>query len=150
MNFYLSPRDYHRYHAPCDMKIVEIRYFAGELLPVHKKSLLKNRDLFIKNERVVVVAKDMFDNRIYYVAVGALNVGKMVFHKERRIETNLKGNMKQIYKYSKPIEVKKGEELGMFKVGSTVLLFAKELKLGRNSDDRMRFGEQVAKFKASK
>lgn len=85
MNFYLSPRDYHRYHAPCDMEIYEARYFGGELLPVNMPSLHKNSSLFVRNERVVVVAKTPGNKWIYFVAVGALNVGSIVHFLSLRI-----------------------------------------------------------------
>lgn len=126
MNFYLSPRDYHRYHAPCDMEIYEVRYFGGELLPVNMPSLHKNQSLFVRNERVVVVAKTPSNKWVYFVAVGALNVGSIVMNFENQLHTNAKiGNT--TYTYRTPIFIKKGEELGRFEMGSTIVLFMEQM-----------------------
>ncbi|PAF44311.1 phosphatidylserine decarboxylase [Helicobacter sp. 11S02596-1] len=145
INFYLSPRDYHRYHAPCDLKVIEVRYFSGVLLPVNMPSLRKNQDLFIKNERVVVVAKDPMGEMLYFVAVGALNVGQMVLHFEPRVQTN-RDFKNAIYRYDSPICVAKGEELGLFKMGSTIVVFAKNLKSHCAPDLKVRFGDTIATF----
>lgn len=146
INFYLSPRDYHRYHAPCDMEIFEIRYFGGELLPVHRKSLLKNKNLFVRNERVVVCARDRRGEIMYFIAVGALNVGKMIFHFESRIQTNAHPNQRLIFSYCDPIRVTKGEELGMFMMGSTVVLFFKNIKFNLTLNQRVRYADGMATF----
>lgn len=166
INLYLSPSDYHRYHAPCDMEILEARYFGGELLPVNLPSLNKNQNLFVRNERVVLVAKmlesseldsnDMdsaesksgdsknVGNLLYFVAVGALNVGQMIFHFEPRIKTNAMPNAKQIYRYDTPIRIRKGEELGHFQMGSTIVLIAPLSKLTTELGQKVRFGEKIA------
>ncbi len=146
INFYLSPKDYHRYHAPCDMEILESRYFGGVLLPVNKPSLRKNKNLFVKNERVVIIARDKNGKKLYFVAVGALNVGQMIFHFDPRIKTNAKPNTNQTFTYNKPIKVKKGDELGMFMMGSTIVLFAKDITLSQNLESSVKFGQEVALF----
>ncbi|OBV29770.1 phosphatidylserine decarboxylase [Helicobacter sp. CLO-3] len=168
INLYLSPSDYHRYHAPCDMEILEARYFGGELLPVNLPSLNKNQNLFVRNERVVLVAKMLESNDVdsgradsgrqdsksqntksadkllYFVAVGALNVGQMIFHFEPRIKTNATPNAKQIYRYDAPIRIRKGEELGHFQMGSTIVLIAPLSKLTTELGQKVRFGEKIA------
>lgn len=145
-NYYLSPRDYHRYHAPCDMWVEEVRYFAGELLSVNRHSLLKNHNLFIRNERVVVIARDNKGNRMFYVAVGALNVGQMVLNFEPRVQTNTQVNINTAYTYSEPIFLAKGEEVGMFKMGSTILTFQKDYTPLSRIGEKVRFGESVGEF----
>lgn len=147
VNLYLSPSDYHRYHAPCDMEIVEARYFGGELLPVNFPSLRKNANLFVRNERVVLVAREIESKRrIYFIAVGALNVGKMIFHFDMRIQTNAAPNARQIYTYEKPICCKKGDELGHFQMGSTIVLFVENAALEPQSGERVRFGQRIGAF----
>lgn len=145
INLYLSPRDYHRYHAPCDLEVLEARYFSGVLLPVNEPSLKKNKDLFIKNERVVLKARDIKGNLFFYVAVGALNVGKMLVHFEPKINTNA-GNGNAVYTYQTPIKIKKGEEIGMFLMGSTIVLFIKDVLLDSSSNSKVRFGDKIARF----
>lgn len=145
-NYYLSPRDYHRYHASSDMWVEEVRYFAGELLPVNRPSLLKNHNLFIRNERVVVVAKDNKGNKMFYVAVGALNVGQMVLNFEPRVQTNTKANINTSFTYPEPIHIKKGEEVGMFKMGSTIVTFQQDYTPLTQVGERVRYGQSVGEF----
>ncbi|MGX3010822.1 phosphatidylserine decarboxylase [Helicobacter sp. 23-1044] len=121
-NLYLSPRDYHRYHAPCDMFVESIVHFRGKLLPVHQKSLNKNQNLFIRNERVVVSGRMKNGAKIYFVAVGALNVGQIVFYVEPKLQEKFSEKKREFF-YKEPKFVRKGEELGMFKMGSTIVLF---------------------------
>lgn len=125
LNLYLSPRDYHHYHAPCNLEILQARYFSGKLLPVNQASLYKNDNLFIQNERVVLKMRCFYNQSIiYYVAVGALNVGKMQFLFDSSIQTNAKyGN--RIYNYKEPIKLNAGDEIGFFEMGSTIVLIAK-------------------------
>lgn len=121
-NLYLSPRDYHRYHAPTDMFVESVVHFKGALLPVHQKSLNKNQNLFIRNERVVLSARTKSGAKLYFVAVGALNVGNIVFYIEPKLQESFSGK-KQEFFYKEPKFIRKGEELGMFKMGSTIVLF---------------------------
>ena len=52
-NIYLSPRDYHHYHAPCDLSVLQALYIPADLYSVAKKFLLKIPNLYAKNERVI-------------------------------------------------------------------------------------------------
>lgn len=145
INFYLSPRDYHRYHAPCDMEICEIRYCGGELLPVNMPSLNKNKNLFVRNERVIIVAKTLSNKYMFFVAVGALNVGSMIMHCEERIQSN--AGMHDIsYTYRTPIKIKKGDELGMFKMGSTVVLFMEQILFDVNINQKVKFAQDLGTY----
>lgn len=143
VNLYLSPKDYHRYHAPMDMEVLEVRYFGGELLAVNHASLLKNHNLFIRNERVVVVARDKEGRKFFYVAVGALNVGQMILHFEPRLQTNAKANVNTIYTYDIPIKITKGSEMGLFKMGSTIVLFTSNVDFEINAGEKLKFGKRV-------
>ncbi|RDU58529.1 phosphatidylserine decarboxylase [Helicobacter sp. MIT 99-5507] len=144
-NLYLSPSNYHRYHAPCDMYVESITHFKGALLPVHTKSLYKNKNLFVVNERVVLKARDSFGGILYFVAVGALNVGGIYFYIEPRIQ--YKSNCyKRCFTYKEPLFIKKGEEIGMFKMGSTIVLFASDVEILK-SDCDIKFGFDLFKRK---
>lgn len=141
INLYLSPKDYHRYHSPADLEVLEARYFSGKLLPVNKKSLLKNKYLFLLNERVVLKVR-IKDKIAYYVAVGALNVGKMVINFDDRIKSNAKlGDAKYIYE--PPISLKAGDEIGRFEMGSTVVLLFDGQILVKNNDI-VKMGQEIA------
>ena len=131
-NLYLSPRDYHRYHAPTDMFVESVVHFKGALLPVHQKSLNKNQNLFIRNERVVLSARTKSGAKLYFVAVGALNVGNIVFYIEPKLQESFSGKKNEFF-YKEPKFVRKGEELGMFKMGSTIVLFVSNSSLTQSS-----------------
>ncbi len=146
INFYLSPRDYHRYHAPCDMEVFEVRYFGGELLAVNEPSLKKNRNVFVRNERVVVCARDKNGANLYFVAIGALNVGKMSLHFEPRIQTNAYPNQKCKFSYIQGIQIKKAQELGMFMMGSTIVLFAQNITPNLSVNQSVRYADSIALF----
>ena len=120
MNFYLSPKDYHRYHAPYSFKVNKLIHVPGKLYPVNIPYLKKEQDLFIKNERVVIEAQS--NGKIFYlVYVGALNVGEMEFTFEPRVETNKEIGEPILYEYD-DLYIKKGDCMGYFKMGSTVLM----------------------------
>ena len=119
INFYLSPKDYHRYHTPIDMQIISSTYIPGKLYPVNFKYLKKINSLFSQNERVVLEC--MSDGkRFFMVFVGALNVGNMVFHFDTEILTN--ASKKFSKKEYEDVHLKKADELGYFKMGSTIVM----------------------------
>ena len=146
MNFYLSPKDYHRYHAPCDFKLLKLIHVPGKLYPVNLKYLNKEFELFVQNERVILECET--NGKVFYmVFVGALNVGQMVFEFEDRVETNTNAKEMKVYTYEN-IEITKGECLGYFKMGSTVvMLWEKEMvELEDLLDKNVRFGQKIANF----
>ncbi|PAF47264.1 phosphatidylserine decarboxylase [Helicobacter sp. 12S02634-8] len=146
INLYLSPKDYHRYHAPCDLEVMEVRYFAGELLPVNEPSLRKNAHLFVRNERVVIVAKTPNDSILYFVAVGALNVGQMVLHFEPRISTNTAHAQSTTYHYPTPIHIAKAQEIGFFKMGSTIVVFVEHCLPSCLVSSKVKFGDTIGEL----
>ncbi|MEF3191095.1 MAG: phosphatidylserine decarboxylase, partial [Campylobacterales bacterium] len=125
INLYLSPKDYHRYHAPLTMRIGEAYHIPGKLYPVHLKALKTIKNLYIENERVVLRCFDERGREFVMVFVGALNVGKMLFHFDERITTNHHPSEPTHYTYEN-LWINKGDELGMFMMGSTILLFFSE------------------------
>ena len=122
MNMYLSPKDYHRYHSPYNCKITKLIHVPGKLYPVNFTYLNKQDSLFVENERVILECITDDGKVFYMVYVGALNVGKMVFTFEPKVETNSDVNEIKVYEYDN-LKVKKGDCLGYFKMGSTVLMF---------------------------
>ena len=145
INFYLSPKDYHRYHAPIDMKVNKAIHIPGKLYPVNFTWLKKIPNLFIENERVVLECLSGDGKLFYMVFVGALNVGKMDFVFDERIKTNSQKDNMTLYEY-KDLFLNKGEELGKFEMGSTiVMLFEKDfvaLKCQLNTS--VKFGDLIA------
>ena len=144
-NFYLSPKDYHRYHAPLDLKIKKLIHIPGKLYPVNMRYLNNKINLFVENERVVAECETLSGKAVFLVFVGALNVGKMVFHEEKSIETNSDAREIKVYEYEN-LSVTKGEELGYFMMGSTVLMFAESglLNFDLEIDQDVKYGQKIA------
>lgn len=146
LNFYLSPKDYHRYHVPFDMQIKKAVHIPGKLYPVNFTWLKKVPELFIENERVVLECLTKEEKLFYMVFVGALNVGKMQFMFDHNIQTNVKSGKEQPYMYDN-LRLKKGDELGRFEMGSTIImLFEKDMvELTCKSNSPVRFTDVVAR-----
>ena len=149
-NFYLSPRDYHRYHIPFDLEVESVTHVPGKLYPVNMPLLKNKLNLFIENERVILAARDLRGRRHFLILVGALNVGKMVVSFEPRIHTNARpGAPRTTYRYEEPVALKKGELLGWFEMGSTIVIFSGpetleyELQIGQ----KVRFGQKIGTLK---
>ena len=145
INFYLSPKDYHRYHVPTDMRVTKVIHVPGLLYPVNFTYLKKIDSLFVKNERVVLECFDNTGRLFYMILVGALNVGKMTLSFEPSIETNIDASKLNVFEYDN-VSLKKGDELGMFKMGSTVvMIFEKDfVELKSEAFKKVRFGEEIA------
>lgn len=144
VNFYLSPSDYHRYHAPIDMRVTKAIHIPGKLYPVNCTWLKKVQGLFIENERVVLECFTKENKLFYMIFVGALNVGKMTFTFDKTIQTNAKASIQQCYDYQ-DLTIAKGEELGHFEMGSTiVMLFEKEsITLELGGITHVKFGQPI-------
>ncbi|QOG12550.1 phosphatidylserine decarboxylase [Arcobacter sp. FWKO B] len=145
MNFYLSPKDYHRYHSPYYAKVTKLIHIPAKLYPVNVPYLKKEQDLFIKNERVVLECFDENGRVFYMVFVGALNVGDMVFSFDNRVETNKDNKNIQVYEYEN-LHISKGDCLGYFKMGSTVVMIWEKdfVKLNNLENTKVSFGTIVA------
>ena len=148
MNMYLSPKDYHRYHASYSCKVTKLIHVPGKLYPVNFKYLNKQPSLFVENERVIMECITYDDKLFYMVFVGALNVGKMIFNFEPNIHTNSEANTIKVYEYEN-LNIKKGDCLGYFEMGSTVLLFWEKdmVSLKNLVNQKVKFGNIVASIK---
>jgi len=148
MNFYLSPKDYHRYHLNYTCQITKLIHVPGKLYPVNFTYLNKQENLFIENERVILECKTSENKVFYMVFVGALNVGKMIFEFEPRVKTNSDVYNTQVYEYE-DLHMKKGDCLGYFEMGSTVLMFWEKdmVELKDLQDQKVKFGDIIAEVK---
>jgi len=148
MNFYLSPKDYHRYHSVYSAKVHKLIHVPGKLYPVNFKYLNKQNSLFVENERVIMECETTQGKLFYMVFIGALNVGKMVFDFESRVETNTDTRSISVYEYE-DMTIKKGQCLGHFKMGSTVLLFWEKdmVSLEELTMKDVKFTNTIAKIK---
>lgn len=126
LTFYLSPKDYHRFHAPCDLEIMEVYYFPGYLWPVNTMGLRHIDELFCINERVVLVCRITANHKpLVIVPVGATFVGGITLSvcPSFLIQPKPKYPYHQTYSQN-PVIVSKGQELGYFSFGSTIVLLS--------------------------
>ena len=147
-NIYLSPRDYHHYHAPCDLSVLQALYIPADLYSVAKKLLLKIPNLYAKNERVILKCKMHNGGILWMVFVGALNVGKMRFDFDARIQTNAcTSRAEAIYEYEN-LNFKKGDHLGNFELGSTIVLVAQSefLKFSVSPETVVKFSQKIGEL----
>ena len=115
---YLSPRDYHRVHCPVDGRLTLARGISGDLYPVNSIGENHVPNLFVKNQRVAMTIDSPAVGPVAAVLVGAMIVGKITISAIDANETPL-----GIYRFEPPLDVHRGDEIGMFHLGSTVVLF---------------------------
>lgn len=115
---YLSPKDYHRVHSPAAGRVVGYRYRPGRLWPVFPAATRKIRDLFARNERLVIRLATEDLGEVAVVMVGAFGVGRIAVTFADLV-TNTGG---AAHERELDVPVGRGEELGRFEMGSTVVL----------------------------
>ena len=125
INFYLSPKDYHRYHMPMRLKINALTHIPGKHYPVNFPLLRNKVDLFIENERVIIECEDEKGRMQVLVLVAALNVGQMVVTFEEKVRTNSEIREPVHYEYE-DLWVERGDLFGWFEMGSTILTFSQK------------------------
>ena len=142
---YLAPDDYHRIHMPCDGTLTAMRFCPGDKHSVAISLLDKIPNIFAGNERVVCLFDTEF-GRMALVMVGALNVSSIntVWHGD---VINMPNNS---YVYAdQPPMFRKGEEIGRFNLGSTVILLFEANRVCWsnsliNQMDKINMGEMIA------
>ena len=144
---YLSPRDYHRIHFPLPGRVLGWRYVPGKLWPVNAASVKNVPGLFTVNERLVTLLDSPL-GLVAIVAVGATVVGRVRASYDPDVPvTNLAGAGAQARDYATPIRVAKGQELGAFEMGSTVILLFEPGRVafapGLVPGARVRVGEAI-------
>ena len=118
---YLSPRDYHRIHMPCAGRLRTMVHVPGDLFSVNPVTARGVPGLFARNERVVC-AFDTARGPLALVLVGATIVGSMATAWHGVVNPPRPGRIRR-WSYDEPrIELQRGEEMGRFLLGSTVVL----------------------------
>lgn len=126
---YLSPGDYHRVHMPCDGTLRKVIYVPGDLFSVNPLTAKHVPNLFARNERVICIFDTDF-GIMAQILIGAIIVGSIeLAWTENIIPTH--GHKLRSWNYptdgNPAIKLIKGEEMGKFKFGSTVInLFTKD------------------------
>jgi phosphatidylserine decarboxylase len=116
---YLSPRDYHRVHAPVDGAMIRVRSMPGDLFPVNSIGERHVPSLFSKNRRVAMVIDTPALGRVTVVMVGAIIVGRITVSAVPGDDVPLGDHV-----IEPPMPVRKGDEIGVFHLGSTAIVFA--------------------------
>jgi phosphatidylserine decarboxylase len=138
---YLSPRDYHRVHAPADGEITCIRSMPGDLYPVNSIGERHVPLLFSKNRRVAIVIDTAALGRVTVVMVGAIIVGRITVNAIPGQDVPLGDHV-----LSPARPVKKGEEIGIFHLGSTAIVFVERGSAARlaRATGPVRLGQSLA------
>ena len=124
---YLSPRDYHRVHAPVAGQLTSLRAIPGDLFPVNSIGEKHVQDLFVRNNRVAFHLDTENVGRVTLVMVGATIVGRIGVS-----ALDDKSPLPGLTRLRPPIAVERGDEIGIFHLGSTVVaLFEPGVTLGR-------------------
>ena len=146
---YLSPRDYHRIHMPVNGKLLKMTHVPGRLFSVNPATTRTVNGLFARNERVVCYFETEL-GPMAVILVGAIFVASMetVWH---GTVSPPHGHTLKSYQYEEDdIQLKIGDELGRFNMGSTViLLFAKNRMQWRpefSADTTVQMGRRLAQI----
>ncbi len=126
---YLSPRDYHRVHCPVDGEIVAWRHIPGRLFPVNSLAVHRVDGLFTVNERIVVHIRSQRFGDVAVVFVGASNVGRITLSFPGAEGTSFGAGGPTTVRPPAPLPIDRGDELGVFNLGSTVVLLASDPSL---------------------
>ena len=118
---YLSPKDYHRIHMPCNGILKTMKYVPGNLFSVNQSTVNKIDNVFARNERIVCIFDTDF-GEIALIMVGAIFVGSMQTSWEGQITPPYTKSVKNYNYNNDHISILKGDELGRFNMGSTVIL----------------------------
>ncbi len=147
INFYLSPKDYHRYHIPINLKVNKVVHIPGKFYPVNFPSLKKRLNLFIENERVVIECEAIKNGKKFFmVLVSALNVGVMKLSFIPELQTNADVEQPTVYEFD-DLYLDKGEDFGCFEMGSTIVIVTEEdmLDIMVKAGEKVKFSQTIAK-----
>lgn len=126
-NLYLSPKDYHRLHMPCDGELTRMVYVPGALFSVNPTTARGVPGLFARNERVICLFKSPSHGRFAIILVGATIVGSIATVWHGVVNAKRSGKITEWPYASSEVVLCKGEEMGRFLLGSTiVMLFEKD------------------------
>jgi phosphatidylserine decarboxylase len=144
---YLSPKDYHRIHFPAPGRISGYRYHPGTLFPVNPAAVRHVESLMCVNERVAVFFDAFGAVPMAVVLVGATCVGRMTLSFDQLV-TNVGTSRSERVYYEDGRAVDRGAELGMFNLGSTIILLVGRdsgfsFEEGLSEGDVLRLGQKI-------
>jgi len=121
-NVYLSPKDYHRIHMPCDGRLTRMIYVPGKLFSVNPTTARGVPGLFARNERVVCVFEHPEFGQFVMTLVGATIVGSMATVWHGVVNPPRLPRICDWHYEPGQVELRKGDEMGRFLLGSTVVM----------------------------
>lgn len=171
LTVYLAPQDYHRVHMPMDAHLTDMIYVPGELFSVNNQTAECVANLFARNERVVALFNTS-QGRLAVILVGAMIVGSIETVWAGTVAPRLKddnsisntpaknensknyesANKRGIktFSYKHPIFFRRGEEMGRFKLGSTVIVLteskALNFNLGLEASEKVVMGQKLGEW----
>jgi len=146
---YLAPYDYHRIHSPLGGELVAARYIPGDLFSVNEATVARVDGLFRRNERLVMHFKTD-RGPAALVFVGALNVGSISTPWSGELRPKKRGVVDVLDLSTAKTTIGKGDLLGWFNMGSTVILLmppgSSEWDKGLRTGRTVRVGEAIGKL----
>lgn len=133
-NLYLSPRDYHRIHMPCDGRLLRMIHVPGALFSVNPVTARGVPNLFARNERVVCLFESERHGPFVMVLVGATIVGSMATVWHGVVNAKRSGRIAEWRYDDTDIVLRQGEEMGRFLLGSTVVMLFPKGAIAFNND----------------
>lgn len=137
ITIYLSPSNYHRFHVPVESKVSAYLHTGWRLFPVNTLAVNSIDELFVRNERVVVKFQHS-DFEYFYTAVGASFVGSIKMNFADELTAESWQSVDRSYRQN--------EELGMFEMGSTIVLVVPESAVGKllvSAGDKVSVGQPL-------
>lgn len=151
---YLSPKDYHRIHMPCDGTLQSMTYVPGDLFSVNPSTAQGVPGLFARNERVVCEFTSVKHGSFIMVLVGATIVGSMatVWHDAPGgIINPPRSASPRLWTYHQQnIQLSQGDEMGRFLLGSTVVMLFEQDVLQFNPSWQAAAGVKLGEMMAIK
>lgn len=150
VTIYLSPRDYHRIHMPIDGKIVAWKYVPGALYPVNRAGVAHIKGLFARNERMVNLCETSY-GRMALVKVGATIVGSIRTEYGPEYAKPFQTKRRSIAQGVTNLSKSRGDEVGRFEFGSTVILIFERGVIQRltvSTGQSVQMGEEIAELTA--
>ena len=148
ITIYLSPSDYHRVHMPQKGKVERMTFFPGNLYSVSPSTTQHIPELFARNERLVCFFKN---KNFVQVLVGATIVGSIETVWEKNISNQGRNKFNSHDYKNENIQLNRGDEMGLFKLGSTVILLFPKDKITFEDNIKhgckIKMGQPIAKLR---
>jgi phosphatidylserine decarboxylase len=141
---YLSPKDCHNIYAPYNGTLSKITHVPGKLYPVREPYISSFKNLYTKNERLNLYVDTEY-GKMAIILVGAFNVGTMTTPLDKSFETN-SHSLSITHKNYSDVQIKKGEKIGTFHLGSTVILITEnKTTIVKETKSLVKIGSELVK-----